>query len=79
VARLGRRCGQPFLLVQAFGLGGVIADFGLALDLVGFLLFLVFVLARSVIGLTRAPSRAPRHRAGCLAEGRRLAASAPSR
>ena len=46
---------SPFLLVQAFGLGGVIANFGLALDLVGFLLFLIFVLASSVIGLTRSP------------------------
>jgi Domain of unknown function (DUF4386) len=45
---------SPFLLVQAFGLGGVIANFGLVLDLIGFLLFLIFVLASSVIGLTRA-------------------------
>jgi hypothetical protein len=45
---------SPFLLVQAFGLGGVIANFGLVLDLVGFLLFLIFVLASSVIGLSRA-------------------------
>jgi hypothetical protein len=45
---------SPFLLVQAFGLGGVVANFGLALDLVGFLLLLIFVLASSVIGLTRA-------------------------
>jgi len=45
---------SPFLLVQAFGLGGVIANFGLALDLVGFLLLLIFVLASSVIGLTHA-------------------------
>ncbi len=43
----------PFLLLQAFGLGGVVSDFGLALDLVGFLLVLIFVLASSVIGLTR--------------------------
>jgi hypothetical protein len=50
---------SPFLLVQAFGLGGVIANFGLVLDLVGFLLFLVFVLASSVIGLTRAPAAPP--------------------
>jgi nucleoside recognition membrane protein YjiH len=45
--------GGPFLLVQAFGLGGVVSNFGLALDLVGFLLLLTFVLASSVIGLTR--------------------------
>jgi Domain of unknown function (DUF4386) len=44
---------SPFLLLQAFGLGGVVANFGLALDLVGFLLLLIFVLASSVIGLTR--------------------------
>jgi hypothetical protein len=50
---------SPFLLVQAFGLGGVIANFGLVLDLVGFLLFLIFVLASSVIGLTRASVTAP--------------------
>jgi hypothetical protein len=50
---------SPFLFVQAFGLGGVIANFGLVLDLVGFLLFLIFVLASSVIGLTRAAVTVP--------------------
>ena len=50
---------SPFLLVQAFGLGGVVANFGLALDLVGFLLLLIFVLASSVIGLTRRFVTAP--------------------
>lgn len=49
---------SPFLLLQAFGLGGVVANFGLALDLVGFLLLLIFVLASSVIGLTRRSARA---------------------
>jgi hypothetical protein len=44
---------SPFLLIQAFGLGGVISNVGLALDLIGFLLLLVFVAASSVIGLTR--------------------------
>jgi hypothetical protein len=44
---------SPFLFVQGFGLGGVISSFGLTLDLVGFLLVLIFVLASSVIGLTR--------------------------
>ena len=39
--------------LQGFGLGGVISSFGLTLDLIGFLLFLIFVLASSVIGLTR--------------------------
>ena len=43
---------SPFLLLQAFGLGGVVANFGLALDLVGFLLLLIFVLVSSVIGLS---------------------------
>ena len=50
---------SPFLLVQAFGLGGVIANFGLALDLVGFLLLLIFVFASSMTGLTRARATAP--------------------
>ena len=45
--------GAPFLFFQGFGLGGVIASFGLALDLVGFVLLLVFVLASSVILLRR--------------------------
>ena len=36
-------------LLQGFGLGGVIASFGLVLDLLGFLLFLIFVLVSSVI------------------------------
>jgi len=44
---------SPFLLLPAFGLGGVVSNFGLALDLVGFALVLIFVLASSVIGLTR--------------------------
>jgi hypothetical protein len=47
----------PFLLLQAFGLGGVIATFGLALDLVGFLLLLVFVGATSVAGYRLTSSR----------------------
>ena len=40
----------PFLLLQAFGLGGVIATFWLALDLVGFLLLLLFVVLTSLAG-----------------------------
>jgi len=40
-----------FLFLQGFGLGGLIATFGLVLDLIGFLLFLVFVLVSSVMGL----------------------------
>jgi len=41
------------LFLQAFGLGGLIATFGLVLDLIGFALFLVFVLASSVILMRR--------------------------
>lgn len=39
--------------LQGFGLGGVIATFGLALDLVAFVLFLIFVLASSTSFLRR--------------------------
>jgi hypothetical protein len=39
--------------VQGFGRGGVIATFRLALDLIGFVLLLVFVLLSSVILLAR--------------------------
>jgi hypothetical protein len=41
------------LFLQAFGLGGVIASFGLVLDILGFVLFLIFVLVSSVIMLRR--------------------------
>ena len=41
------------LFLQGFGLGGVIASFGLVLDLIGFALFLIFVLVSSVIMLRR--------------------------
>jgi Domain of unknown function (DUF4386) len=41
------------LFLQGFGLGGVVASFGLVLDLIGFLLLLVFVLGSSVILLSR--------------------------
>jgi hypothetical protein len=44
--------GAMFFL-QGFGLGGVIATFGLVLDLIAFVLFLIFVLASSVILLRR--------------------------
>ena len=37
------------LFLQGFGLGGVIGTFGLVLDLIGFVLFLLFVLASSVL------------------------------
>jgi hypothetical protein len=39
--------------LQGFGLGGVIASFGLVVDLIAFVLFLIFVLVSSVILLTR--------------------------
>jgi hypothetical protein len=48
------------LFVQGFGLGGVIGTFGLIVDGIGFLLFLGFVVASSVILLSRetpAPTR----------------------
>ena len=35
--------------LQGFGLGGVIANFGLVLDLIGFLLLLIFITTSSVI------------------------------
>jgi hypothetical protein len=44
--------GLMFFL-QGFGLGGVIATFGLVFDLIAFVLFLIFVLASSVILLRR--------------------------
>jgi hypothetical protein len=50
---------SPFFFVQGFGLGGVVSSFGLTLDLIGFPLFLIFVLASSVIGLTRASATVP--------------------
>ena len=40
------------LFLQGFGLGGVIASFGLVLDGIGFVLLLIFVLVSSVILLT---------------------------
>jgi hypothetical protein len=42
--------------LQGFGLGGVIATFGLVLDLIAFVLFLIFVVASSVILLRRGGS-----------------------
>jgi hypothetical protein len=44
-------------IVQAFGLGGVIATFGLVTDLIGFVLLLVFVAVSSVM-LARRPEPA---------------------
>ena len=48
------------LFLQAFGLGGVIASFGLVLDGIGFVLALLFVLVSSVI-LLRRESPVPPH------------------
>lgn len=45
----------PLLFLQAFGLGGVIASFGLVLDLIGFVLLLVFVLISSIVSLRSEP------------------------
>jgi hypothetical protein len=39
--------------VHGFTLGGVVASFGVVIDIVGFLLFLFFVAASSAIGLFR--------------------------
>jgi hypothetical protein len=49
--------GLMFLL-QGFGLGGVISSFGLVLDLIGFVLLLVFVLASSLVSLARGDATA---------------------
>jgi Domain of unknown function (DUF4386) len=49
--------------LQGFGLGGVIAPFGLVLDLIGFVLVLIFVLVSSVI-LLRGQSAPPRTAGG---------------
>jgi len=46
------------LFLQGFGLGGVIGTYGLVLDLIGFVLFLLFVLLSSAILLT---DRGPAH------------------
>lgn len=43
----------PCLLVQGFGLGGVIATFGLIVDILGFVLLLAFVLLSSIMLLRR--------------------------
>ena len=49
----------PLLFLQAFGLGGVIASFGLVLDLIGFVLLLVFVLISSIVSLRSERSVGP--------------------
>lgn len=43
----------PLFFLQGFGLGGVISTVGLVLDLIGFVLLLVFVVASSAIMLSR--------------------------
>ena len=52
LGRISLVAGLMFFL-QAFGLGGVIASFGLILDIIGFVLFLIFVLTSSIIFLAR--------------------------
>ena len=47
------------LFLQGFGLGGVIATFGLVLDLIGFVLLLIFVLVSSVVMLRRTNGAVP--------------------
>jgi hypothetical protein len=62
----------PLLFLQAFGLGGLIASFGLVLDLIGFVLLLLFVLVSSVILLRRENAvRSNRVDNPGVAEGRR--------
>jgi hypothetical protein len=47
------------LFLQGFGLGGVIGTYGLVLDLIGFVLFLLFVLLSSAIAIrNERPARA---------------------
>jgi hypothetical protein len=53
----------PGLFVQGFGLGGVIGNFGLVFDLIGFGLFLLFVAASS-ISMLRSSRQVARERAG---------------
>jgi hypothetical protein len=48
------------LFVQGPTLGGVVADFGLAIDGIGFVLFLIFVLASSIVLLLRQREAPPR-------------------
>jgi len=50
--------GGILLCLQGFGLGGVIGTYGLVLDLIGFVLFLLFVLLSSAILLR---DRGPAH------------------
>lgn len=47
--------GGALLFLQGFGLGGVIGTYGLVLDLIGFVLFLLFVLLSSAMLLRAQP------------------------
>lgn len=51
--------GGILLFLQGFGLGGIIGTYGLVLDLIGFVLFLLFVLLSSAILLSRRPAPLP--------------------
>jgi Domain of unknown function (DUF4386) len=56
--------GGVLLFLQGFGLGGVIGTYGLVIDLVGFVLFLLFVLISSAILLrAHGPDRPTQARA----------------
>jgi hypothetical protein len=46
------------LFLQAFTLGGVIATFGVVVDIIGFVLLVIFVLASSAIVLRRGTAAA---------------------
>ena len=50
-------------IIQGFGLGGIVATFGLVVDLIGFLLLLGFIVATSIIGLRQGAGSAPAARA----------------
>lgn len=55
--------GGSLLFLQGFGLGGVIGTYGLVLDLIGFVLFLLFVLLSSALLLRgRGPTESARAR-----------------
>ncbi len=63
--------------LQGFGLGSVIASFGLVLDLIAFVLFLIFVLVSSVILLTR-QNALPGTAGGISASSPTLASALPA-
>ena len=70
-------CAGILLLLQGFCVGGVIGTFGRVLDLIGFLLFLIFVLVSSV-ALLRRGDAVPRTKEFNRAEGKRVFVAGPS-